>query len=51
MAHLDLTRVDKKPADQVAELYTQRTQTMLIAAGVASFTIVAVAAAMMALLY
>ena len=51
MAHLDLTKIDSRTAREVQELYAQRSYTMLLAAGIASFTIVAVAAAVMAFLF
>jgi hypothetical protein len=51
MAHLDLSKVDGRTAAEVAEMYVQRSHTMLLAAGVASFTIVGVAAIVMALLF
>ena len=51
MAHLDLSQKDSKPATEFAAMYVQRSHTMLLASGIASFTIVAVAAMMMAFLF
>lgn len=51
MAHLDLGEMDRTTAAELAEMYTQRSQTMLLAAGIASFTIVGIAALMIALLF
>ena len=49
MAHLDTHDSDVQAARQVARQlsHVQRAQTMLLAAGIAAFGIVAVAAAMM----
>lgn len=51
MAHLDLTQVDSRTKAEVKRLYAQRSHTMLLASGIASFTIIAVAAAVMTLLF
>lgn len=51
MAHLDLSQTSRKIPAEPAGLQVRRGYTMLLAAGVASFTIVAVAAAMMAILF
>jgi hypothetical protein len=51
LAHLDLAHSTTKIPPEAAALYVQRRHTMLLASGIASFTIVAVAAAMMALLF
>jgi hypothetical protein len=51
LAHLDLSQSSRKIPAEAVGLYVQRRHTMLLASGIASFTIVAVAAAMMTLLF
>lgn len=51
MAHLDLTQTSDKATIADPEMFVRRSQTMLLAAGIASFTIVGAAAIMMALLF
>jgi hypothetical protein len=51
MAHLDLAQTSRKIPAEAAGAHVPRGPTMLLAAGIASFTIVGVAAAMMALLF
>ena len=51
MAHLDLAPSDDRPRAVDSEMFVQRSHTMLLAAGIASFTIVGVAALMMAFLF